>query len=213
MLKIKKKQVVMAVLAGLASVAAVADTSGPYVGIQAGYGNVHQAPVPNENFADTVSYTQHFSDKGLAGRIFAGYQFNPNVALETGFTRFHDSHDNITATYAGIPLSEKATLKTQAWDVVGKGILPLQNGFSLYGKAGVAYLMADAKARTTLGSVNASASKSANHIYPTASVGVSYDITKNVVADVSYTRIQKTGGSKKLSSTDFAAVGLAYNFG
>jgi OOP family OmpA-OmpF porin len=63
-------------------------------------------------------------DKDTSYRVFGGYQFSRNLAVEGGYA----------------PLGEvsgaNATLETNAWDLVGVGIWPLNQQFSIYGKLG-----------------------------------------------------------------------------
>ena len=63
-------------------------------------------------------------DKDTAYRVFGGYQFNRNLAVEGGYS----------------PLGEisggNLKLETNAWDLVGVGIWPLNQQFSIYGKLG-----------------------------------------------------------------------------
>lgn len=204
--------------------AANAAIDGAYLGGQLGWGNVNQGDFakPNTPAAGTINSTSSSSNSGgLAGRIFAGYQFMQNFAAELGYMKFH----NATAKYSSTStagstisnLNESGTVRTHAIDLVGKGILPLNNGFNVYGKLGLAYLAANGSATGTLttGGVSSPArvSENAHKVYPEFGVGTSYDITKNISADLSYNRIQKVGHSTQLQSTNFVGAGLAYNFG
>ncbi len=106
---------------------------------------------------------QHVDDIGIGGRIYAGYQFNPYFALETGYTQYakttfranglETSNENITNTnlYNGVTvLTEKidetwsrhynGEITENAIDLVGKVTMPLYYGFGLYAKAGAAYI-------------------------------------------------------------------------
>lgn len=223
-------------ISGLAfATSAFAGAPGVYVGGQIGAGITQSYSYSKsslENALQSANYTLNTykaknADKtGLAGRVFIGYQVDSNFALEAGYTQFSNQKLSLNATATednglhDINLSSKGTIKTHAFDLVGKAIYPIQNGFSIYGKAGVAYLAQSAKASADVSGVhvvgNAVQQKfkgNENAILPTFGLGVSYDITPNVVADVSWNRIQKVGNKTSLSSTDFVGVGLAYNFG
>lgn len=218
---INKKMVLAAAVAGLVTVGmanANAAVSGAYVGGQLGYGNVHQGDFSNSTFPTATAITSNSSSNGgLAGRVYGGYQFNPNFAAELGYTRFHNATANQDANNAASTFNASSTIKTDAFDLVGKGILPLQNGFSVYGKLGVAYLRAsgsqDNTTKTGATTTTTSQSLDANKLYPTFGAGVSYDITSNLSADVSWNHIQKVGSNNNLANTDFVGAGLAYNFG
>lgn len=201
-------------LSALVAVNASAALPGAYVGGTLGWGDVHQGGFPAPAF-DTKS-----DDTGIAGRLFGGYQFDDTWGAELGWSRF----SNATAKgklvrgfgpfYSVTNLS--GTIKTDAFDLVGKATLPIQDGFSVYGKAGIAYLYQRADVSISGGALVPSGvlkgSDNEHRIFPTFTVGTSYDITPNVVADLSWNRIQKVGSSD-LSSTDLVGVGLSYSFG
>jgi opacity protein-like surface antigen len=206
-----KKIIAGVVAVGLSTViaaSAVAAQPGAYVGGQLGYGNVHEKT----------------DDKGVAGRIFTGYQFNNNFAGELGWSKFHNAESS--TNYSGysnqMPVNskDKVTLKTDVVDLVAKATYPVAEGVNVFGKLGGAYAIQRANTKVTTTSYSrggaivatASTDQTIKRLLPTASIGVGYDFTQNVVADVSYTRIQKVGNSP-VNSIDFAGVGLTYNFG
>jgi len=210
MLKLKKSLLV-AIFAGasLLGVSSFANAALPgfYVGGQAGWGDTHAS--------SAYSSPSSSKDTGLAGRIFTGYQIDQNWAVELGYTKF--SNAKVKYNYGsvdGVNLgSARFTTKEQAVDLVAKGILPLQDGFGLYGKAGAAYLDGKVSGSGNVLGHNLSGSITEHKILPTFGVGVSYDITPNVPVDLSWNRIQKVGNTRFLRSTDLIALGIAYNFG
>jgi opacity protein-like surface antigen len=222
--KFKKKYIlpIVAMATALGITANVnAAEAGAYVGGQLGWGNVHQgnyAQNTTEAVEDVGTFSSHIreTETGMAGRIFGGYQFNQNIAAEVGYTRFHNATQTYDFTSGMDDASVRGSLKTDAFDIVAKGILPLTNGFNLYGKLGVAYLRAAETMRVygTDGS-KFKISDNAHDVYPTFSAGAGYDVTKNVTTDLSWTRIQKVGNSHNstLPSTDLFAAGVAYHFG
>lgn len=203
-----KKIIAIAIL-GLATVAtSYAAPQSPYVGLQLGYGNVHQ----NDNLINGGKST------GLAGRVFAGYQFDDTWSAEMGWTRFHNATASDTIAVPGLySVTGKETIKTNAIDLVVKGSYPVANQVKVYGKLGAAYVMSRANLNVTGNAygmnVNESYNDKQNKVLPTAGVGVSYEINNNVSADISYNRIQKVGNSKLINSTDFVGAGLTYSFG
>lgn len=221
---LNKKTIVKAVVLGVSSLVAVssfAATQGTYVGGQLGWGDVHQSIQASSVSGYGINTKTSSKDTGIAGRLFAGYQFDSNWAAELGWNKFSDADAKATSAgkVIGLPYSynAKATIKTDAIDLVAKGIYPVANNVNVYGKAGVAYVMSryEEKATSTLagrnsyGRVNDKESK----LFPTFGAGVSYDFTQNVAADLSYNRIQKTGSSSKINSTDLVSVGLIYSIG
>ena len=66
-------------------------------------------------------------------RIFGGYQFHPNVAVEAGYADLGEA--SLSGTFLSAPAS--ATGEAKAWDLVAVLSWPVGNVFSLYGKLGV----------------------------------------------------------------------------
>lgn len=177
-----------------------AASNAPYVGAQIGYGNVHQ----NNNLIDSDS-----KDTGVAGRLFAGYQFNDYFAAEMGWSKF----SNATAKFSNSVLNVNETIKTDAIDLVAKGIYPVTSEVKVYGKLGAAYLMTRANVKGSYYGYAFNESETQRKVLPTAGVGVSYDINSNLAADISYNRIQKVGNSDLVNSTDLVSAGLIYSIG
>lgn len=212
---LNKKRIVAATIVGLSSLvmlsnaSAVESANGLYLGAQGGWGNIHQEALDGDNDSN--------ADTGIAGRLFAGFKFNQNLALESGFTKFSNMNTSATTTTGLVTDSTSGQIKSYAVDLVVKGILPLQNGFDLYGKLGAAYLNEDANVSETISIPGMSATNSANKtsdaIYPTYGAGVSYTFNPNLTGDVSWMHIQKIGDNDYLGNTDFVGVGLTYNFG
>lgn len=181
-----KRTLVTAALTGLAALtlgtAANAATNGFYVGGQLGYGDSHYSSQDGANIDKT----------GMAGRVSLGYQFSPNFASEFGYTKF--SNIKVKAD------DGRTSFKQYAYDLTGKGMLPFGNGFNAYGVLGASWMKLDG------------AGASQSRVLPTFGVGLSYDITPQLPVDVSWRRIQKTGGTD-LRSADFYSVGVSYHFG
>jgi hypothetical protein len=102
-------------------------------------------------------------DIGIGGRIYAGYQFNPYFALETGYTpyakttfsytstvirqvsvstefSFDSSQNNYPSTTHTWTTQHNGDITENAIDLVAKGTLPLSYGMGVYAKAGAAYI-------------------------------------------------------------------------
>lgn len=199
-----KKILICALVAGLTTAGmcalanAEANASGIYLGAQAGVADTHFT----KSSLGITSGSIH--DTGLAGGVFTGYQFNQNWAAELGFTQFSNTKiNNIDGTGVDGKVRENAV------DLVAKGILPLQDNFSLIGKLGAAFVTAMPSAS----GYGVTANGGTTHkVYPTGTIGVSYNITPNVPVDLTYTRIQRVGNSNSIESIDYAALGVSYRF-
>lgn len=191
-----KKSLTSAVLTGVAilglSSIAYADLPGYYVTGQLGQSN------------SEFGAGDHI---GLAGGLFGGFQFTPYIAAELGYVQFHSTHFNSTPVIVGPGVTIPGTsgsIKQQAGEGDLKFILPLPCGFNLFAKGGLAYV-------DTSGTVSGIGFVGSSQDWrPLYGAGASYDLTPNVTADVSWTRIQN---NNNIPSINFTAVGLSYYFG
>jgi opacity protein-like surface antigen len=201
---------------------ASADTSpnpGLYLGIQGGwgradYGNVFQSVVNQ--------FPSHSNDRGqYAGRAYAGYQFNPFLSLESGYSYFQNNTFDGKSPIGNVSFTEK----TQVVDIVGKASLPFSvmtgcdNPVSAYVKAGGAYVMSKVD-ESVSGIFAGSASMSDNEFKPTAGAGFEFNFTPNFSADISYSHIfgsdttasDIVNNTVSAPTTDMVAIGLRYLF-
>ncbi|MBF7052204.1 outer membrane beta-barrel protein [Halomonas sp. KAO] len=117
---------------------------GPYIGAGLGHsetdfdisGYYRDRGYPNTNTDD--------SDTGY--KLFVGYQFNPNFAIEAGYVDFGE----FTANENGG--SAKAKLSVDGFSAALVGKLPIQNGFSIFGKLGMIAWDADLNESDNTGS-------------------------------------------------------------
>lgn len=211
-----QKKLAIAALAGFAtlSLSTIANAALPgfYIGGEAGWGDTHYTisdlALPGVTTASSKS-------TGFAGRIFVGYQFDCTWGAELGYTLFSNAKfDNGAGFVPGIGtvVSANAKVEQYAVDLVGTGTLPLGNCFNLYGKLGAAYVHAKATATVNFPTTSVSENDDGNKVFPTASVGVNYDLTPNIPIGIEYTRIQKVG-STNIKSSDLVAAVISYHFG
>jgi len=194
-----KKCSIAALMAGVVS-AVHATGAGGYFGLMLGQTNLH-----GENQTFTLepgeTGTVKPDGKGIGTRLFAGYNMNQYAAIEGGFTYYSSMKYNTTL------VSNNVKTRAASFDLLGKGMLPLaDSGFGVFGKLGGAYL----NSKTT-GSVEGISlpSSSSSSFRPVVGVGVSYDMTQNWVADLSYTRILYN--SSQVKNPDFIALGISYH--
>jgi len=209
---------------------------GIYLGGQVGWGNVNETGISRQDMGDLInsaissdnftfrSFNGTTNGNGLAGRVFTGYQFGCFGALEFGWTKFNNLPVNATAnvldhnTSSTALASSSGTIKVDAFDLVGKAIIPLRYHFNAYGKLGLAYLEGRSNASVTVReNGNKSASDNANsditgRFFPTFGLGIAYDFRPDIEMDLSWSRIQKMGDSQEIGSADFISLGLAFHF-
>lgn len=230
------KKILITALASVAAVglssAALAQNfntsnSGIYVGVQAGYGDTHWNDADFNNALSfpfgtgtlSILTNASFKSTGFAGRIFAGYDFNQYLALETGFTYFPKTDLNVTVqstltdgagnVIAAGSKSETGTFNTYGGDLLAKISVPVVDNFGLYAKAGPGYLHT--------GSINSQGSDDdkTNNVVLVYGFGADYQITPNLIADASFTRYNgnhDTNSKDYQPDADLYALGLAYKF-
>lgn len=229
-------KLIFAMVSILTASTSFASVDGVYIGGQLGWGHIHNNGISQSDLTTAVesspavlpdpitvlTFSNSEDTSGWAGRVYAGYKFNCHWALELGWTRFNDmdisADTTAVADGSAVTASASGDVKTSAVDLVAKTMLPLRNGFSVYAKLGVAYLTA--KKGYNVSVVNdgisgpVSVSNTQHRWCPTFGLGVAYDFTPNVIADLAWNRIQRVGGSSNIAgSTDFVGLGVGYYFG
>lgn len=135
------------------------------------------------------SYSTH--QGGFAGRAFVGYRFNQYIQTEFGYDYFPNNKYEASAGSQSVTFKEK----TQAIDLIAKGMLPLGN-FDLFATAGGAYVWSKVTGSSNVpGFTIGDAKKS--QLRPTYGAGVAYNINPNVAIDASWKQIY---GSKTTAS-------------
>jgi len=151
-----------------------AQESGWYAGTDVGASRLH---------VDGVG-----SNSDTAFGIDGGYRLNRNFAVEAAADRI--------GRFGSDP-----SYDVNAYSLAAVGILPLQSGFSLYGKGGYARTHADLGGTTD----------NANSLLVGA--GVMYDISRQYYVKAGWDRYTKVGGADTGSgSADVVGVGLGMRF-
>lgn len=145
-------------------------------------------------------------DKDTSWRIFGGYQFNRNFAIEAGYIDFGEaSASGPTPPFGTTSVTQEAT----AFDVVAVGMLPLMDRFSVFGKLGFYRADTDVSVtNTVLGSV----SESDSNTDLTFGVGVRYDFTRNLAVRAEWQRYSDVGISDLESDVDVFSLGVLWRF-
>jgi OmpA-OmpF porin, OOP family len=105
-----------------------------------------------------------------AWKLFGGYQFNPNIAVEAGYVDLGKA--SVTGTRGGAPAA--ASLDAKVWQASAVGSLPLSQSFALTGKLGLAYADTDTSGIAGGTAFGGGDSKTA----PTYGLGLRYDVTR-----------------------------------
>jgi OmpA-OmpF porin, OOP family len=161
----------------------------------------------------TAGTSKDETDTGY--KIFVGYRFNQNFAVEGGWTDF--GKFNVSQRFT-VPAgsSVNASFKASGVHVDAVGIWPLQNNFSLFGKVGGIYTEMKTSLSTSGGiafvpGVNTSPKKSELNLK--LGLGAQYDINQSIGVRAEWERASKVGDSSTgEADIDLLSVGLVYRF-
>jgi len=204
----------LAALTAIASPFAAAQDSGWYGGLNIGQSTakIDDARITSSllggGFPAPTSITDDDRDTGY--KLFGGYKFNRNFALEGGYFDLGKFGFAATTVPAGI-LSGNIRLRGLNLDAVG--ILPIAETFSAFGRIGFNHAEArDSFAGTgAVNVLNPSPSKrDTNYKF---GLGVQYDFSQSLGmrAEAERYRINDAVGNK--GDVDLVSVGLVYRFG
>jgi OmpA-OmpF porin, OOP family len=131
--------------------------------------------------------TTSCDDEDSSWKIFGGYQFNKNLALEFGYADLGEA----TASVLVPPFTANGALEATVWELVAVGSLPIADRFSIFGKIGL--YRADTDLNVTVPGLG-SASESDSNTDLTFGVGARYDFTRNLGVRLEWQRYQDVGG-------------------
>jgi len=155
-------------------------------------------------------------EKDTAWKIFGGYAFNRNLAVELGYNDFGRVSGDASGVLLGIPFTGNAKVEATAFELTGVGSLPLANRFAVYGKLGLYYgeVKSSATVRQTAAPfATGSSSVSDNNTDLTFGFGGRYDITPRFAVRAEWQRFSKVGSdSTGKGDIDVLAIGGLYRF-
>lgn len=127
------RKIRLALAAMVATGAPLAASAGDiYVG--AGIGD---ATYKSADFVDCFGECNSFSDNDFAYNLFVGYSVTDAVAVELGWQDWGNLKDNL--------YGEEVKVEPTMFTVMAVGTAPIAEGFSVFGKAGVAFVNVDTK--------------------------------------------------------------------
>jgi len=155
------------------------------------------------NLSRTTEVHQDVNTRAM-GRAYIGYQFNEYVGTELGYNYFQNTPVTITTfTTTGTTMTANTVhgkTRQQALDLVLVGTLPLDYGFGVFGKVGVAYLVSKLN--------YLSQTIDDKSVVPTYGIGINYDYDSFRVK-LGYNRINK---HKNERTINYGYLGVAYYF-
>lgn len=151
-------------------------------------------------------------DHDTGYKVFGGYQFNPNFAIEGGYFNLGQSGFTATTVPSGSLIGD---IKVQGVNLDLVGTLPITERLSVLGRVGANYAQTDGTFRTTgaAQAFNFNPSPSARDTNLKVGLGMEYAVTESLSwrAEVERYRINDAVGNK--GDVDLYSVGLVYRFG
>lgn len=146
------------------------------------------------------------SDTDTALRLTAGYQFNPYVGAELSYADFGKA--NASGIFRGFGVA--ADVKASGFQAYVVGTMPLNRGFGLVGRLGLA--STDVKADGN--AAGASESRSTTTTTIALGVGAKYGINDQFSVHLMYDYYGKVGDSNTTGTATLSAItaGLTYMF-
>ena len=153
--------------------------------------------------SDVSSYGVPCDDTDTATKLFGGYKFNQNFAVELGYTDLGKG----SAGYPGLSLKWKAN----TWDILAVGILPINQQFSVLGKIGMANWSLDMDYDLSMVALG-SGSESASGSDITYALGVQYDFTNQFGVRAEWQTYSNVGDQNTTGQTDIDVIGVSALF-
>ncbi len=198
-----------------------ADEPGFYLG--AGYGKTRSSVEGSQvagytnDVCATISCSTDDSDKAFS--LFGGYRFHRHLAAEAAYVNLGDTAV-IGTSNAGVSTTTRQ--ETNGLRLMAVGLLPLDRGFTLFGKAGFYRWNSDVRFNNNIG---ASLSASENGFKPSFGLGAEYSLNRNVSLQLAwdrYTALGKSSGALQSAAgpvmktidvdVDLLSFGVSYRF-
>lgn len=155
--------------------------------------------------------TVSVDDSDGGWKLFVGYRFNPYFSVEGGYTSLGEfGYQGQVTTDPG---TVEATFKADNWNAFAVGIVPVADGFELFGKAGLGYWQADLGVTGTFAGRTAKAVESTG-TSPIAGLGGKYDFSPAWGLRFEWERYFNIGKESESGRTDIDlwSIGLQYRF-
>jgi OOP family OmpA-OmpF porin len=147
-------------------------------------------------FVNGITGSTLVESHDTAWKLFGGYQFNANLALEAGYTdlgKFRGT-TTITAPAAGLATGKWKAISPLNLAVVGT--YPVKDRLSVMGKLGLAVTKV-----TVSITPPAAASLAATRVQPLLGVGLKYDFTKAFAVRAEFERFNNVGDGSNTGQT------------
>jgi len=187
------KKILLGLMLVLMSAAVAAQDRGFYIG-------AHVGQAKAKEFCDGIGGTGiQCEDKDNIWKILGGYQFSRNFAAEIAYSAPAEVTASLGAARIGV--------ETTIWELVGVGMLPVVDRFSVYGKLGL--YRAETEDSNNFGAPTSSETN--NDL--TFGFGARYDITPRFAVRGEWQRYNDVGGGDiGESHVDVISIGGLFRF-
>jgi len=204
----------LAVLAAIASPIAVAAESGGYIGLGVGLSqaNIAGDRIRSELLGSGLTMTTiDEDDRDIGYKLFGGYKFNKNFAVEGGYFNLGKFGFTANTTTAGSSFSGTGKFQGLNLDLVG--ILPLAEKFSAFGRGGYIHTETkDSFSGTGAVTITNPNPKKTEGSYKYG-LGIQYDLTRSLGLRAEWERYRVNDAVGNKGDIDMALIGLVYTFG
>lgn len=134
-------------------------------------------------------------DSGSAWKLFGGFKFSPNAAIEFSYIDLGEFTIKGTDSFFG---STRFSVEPTGFNIAGVGSVPVSSNFSLLGKIGLFLWDIDTRLGTSIGS--ASESDSGTDLM--FGVGAAFEFTKGTALRVEWERFSDVGDEDTTGESD-----------
>lgn len=194
--------------------AASAQQGGYYGGISLGQAKINADAGAFDRGLTTTSgiggIASSIDNKDTGFKIRLGDQLTDNIAVEGGYVDFGKAKYSASYTLPGAgSASGHREVSGLNFDVLGR--LPLQSGFSVFGKAGV--LLSRVETSVAAADGSASLTQRATTLRPGLGGGMDYALSRNVDLRAEWERYFRVGNdSTGKNNADLLSVGMNYRY-
>lgn len=148
-------------------------------------------------FVTSSASTLEDSDTSLA--LFAGYHFNPYIAVEAGYLDLGAAEYRATGTVrsfnppASAVMTTTLDVESTGFTLAGLGSLPIGDMFELHGRLGVFFAQTDLTARSRIATASATDSDTLDSIGGFFSVGAGLNLGEHWSLSLDWTRYDNVG--------------------
>jgi OOP family OmpA-OmpF porin len=221
-MSIRKILPVMAVLS-LPCGVVHAQSEGWYIGAGAGQSKANNAGSCSDlNDVFLPGFDCTSNDTSTGWKLFAGYQFNPYLAVEGGHVDLGTFKISASGNFAGAPLppgpgTASGSDKASGFSLDAVGTLPINEQFGLIGRAGLFAWKLDASATASqtnaVPTLSVSASDNPSGSGLDFGVGAKYDFNSVAGLRVEWQRFKSIGNDTTgKSDIDLISASLLYRF-